>query len=75
MKAHKNYKSKVTTNSREYKINTGNYEPYWDEGFRYHKPKGIRKWKTKRLLMYQVRMYKTWKHNRVNQFKDKSLSK
>ena len=26
----------------------------------------------KGLMMYQVRMYKTWKHNRKHQWKEKS---
>lgn len=46
------------------------YPPYWDEGCvffprynrgtKYHEPK---------LYSYQIRMYKTWKHNRRTQWK------
>lgn len=56
---------------KEYNVETKDNDPYWDEGFNYY-PKI--KWYNyrrpkKRLLMYQVRMYKTWKHNRKNQWK------
>jgi len=69
MKPIKNQKSKLTTNSREYKIITGNTDPYWDEGYRYHKSRGRRKWKKKQLLHYQVRLYRTWKYNRKTKWK------
>lgn len=47
------------------------YPPYWDEGLRYY-PK-YRPGRTnphKRLLSYQVRMYRSWKHNRKPKFKN-----
>jgi hypothetical protein len=74
MKAYKTYKSRLTTNSREYKILTRDNDPYWDEGYRYHRPKGqrsniTRNWRKKELLQYQVRKYRTWKHNRKTQWK------
>ena len=47
-----------------------NYPPYWDDGIvtypRYKK--GIKN-PNKRLFAYQVRMYKTWKHNRKQKWK------
>ena len=46
------------------------YPPYWDEGTEFC-PQYRRGFKNpnKQLLMYQVRMYKTWKHNRKTQWK------
>ena len=49
------------------------YPPYWDEGIRWHPKKTSPKsaWRCKRQLRsYQMRMYKTWKHNRKTQWKD-----
>lgn len=64
-------KGKNILNSREYKHKVViDLEPYWDEGWSYYP-----KWKPthskpkKRLLYYQVRMYRTWKHNRKTQYK------
>lgn len=76
MKALNKFAARLTTNSREYKIITRADDPYWDEGWTYHRPKGQRSritasWKKKQLLMYQVRMYRTWKHNRKTQWKEK----
>ena len=46
------------------------YPPYWDDGIMtYPKFKKGFKNPNKRLLSYQVRMYKTWKHNRKNRWK------
>ena len=64
--------AKTTTCRKEYKIVT-NYsirEPYWDEGINFY-PKYRRGYKNpgKRIMSYQVRMYKTWKHNRKTQWK------
>jgi len=46
---------------------------YWDEGV-YWYPKKVSPqsaWKCKRQLRsYQMRMYKTWKHNRKTQWRD-----
>ncbi len=65
-------KSDHITDGRTYRLMeiNENYPPYWEEGYRYHKSKGICKWKTKQLLQYEVRMYRTWKHNRKTQWKE-----
>lgn len=62
--------SKTTTNRKEYKIETNpDYkDPYWDECWGVHHPRPF-KWKRKRLFYYQVREYRTWKHNRKTQWK------
>lgn len=60
------------TDNHSYRINVVlDDDPYWDEGLRFYptKNKSVIKWKKKRLLSYQVRMYKTWKHNRKHQWK------
>lgn len=47
------------------------YPDYWDEGW-YHtqRKRGTSNyWKCKSLFQYEVRMYKTWKHNRKTQWK------
>lgn len=46
------------------------YPVYWDEGRHFYPNyrKGFKN-STKQLLMYKVRMYKTWKHNRKTQWK------
>ena len=53
-------RAKLTTYSRTYKIiTTMDSDPYWDEGIVYHKSRGLRnKWK-KRLMVYEVRMYRS----------------
>lgn len=52
------------------------YPPYWDDGLVYYGDNKKHKrgflWDKrprKRLLFYQVRMYKTWKHNRKTQYR------
>jgi hypothetical protein len=62
--------AKTTTDRKEYKIvtNPDMKNPYWDEGFYYYNETKYNK-KKRLLLMYQVRMYKTWKHNRKTQWK------
>lgn len=50
------------------------YPPYYDEGWRYWKSKGTRRWKKKQIHPYQVRMYRTWKYNRKTQWKEKNLN-
>jgi hypothetical protein len=64
-------KLKTIDNRRNYKIVNYELVPYWDEGWNwYPNPnKLVRKWKKKKLLSYQVRMYRTWKHNRKHQWK------
>lgn len=46
------------------------YPAYWDDGLvpYPHCRRGFKQQK-KRIYYYQVRMYKTWKHNRKNQWK------
>ena len=67
MKPLKGASSQTTTCRKEYKIitNPSICEPYWDEGMHYYK-KGF-KWT--KLFKWQVRMYKSWKHNRKTQYK------
>jgi len=74
MKRIKCKKSDVVTDNRTYNIlNNDNTDPYWDEGLHFYPEQSriTRKFKKKQLLMYQIRMYKTWKHNRSNQYKVK----
>lgn len=50
------------------------YPIYWEEGVRLYPAwrKGFDKNKRKKQLFpFQVRMYKTWKHNRKTQYKVK----
>ncbi len=63
--------SQRTTCNKEYRIVTNDnfLDPYWDEGMVYHKSRGLAKWKKKQILNYQVRMYRSWKHNRKTQHK------
>jgi len=73
MKPYKKTKvARTTTCRKEYKIVTDpDYkDPYWDEGVNYY-PKYRRGFKNPNrfLLSYQIRMYKTWKHNRKTQWK------
>ena len=73
MKAYKkSMVAKTTTCRKEYKIvtNLSICEPYWDEGINFY-PRYRKGYKNsnKRIMSYQVRMYKTWKHNREKQWK------
>ena len=43
------------------------YPAYWDDGIQFY-PTKYREPK-RRIMNYQVRMYKTWKHNRRTQWK------
>ena len=61
-------------NNKEYKLIEWFSDPYWDEGVKWY-PKGNRHshsgkkiWSGKHYS-YQIRMYKTWKHNRKTQWK------
>lgn len=65
-------KLETTYDRRYYKIVNYELDPYWDEGLSFYPTpsKMTRKWKKKRILSYQVRMYRTWKHNRVHQWKE-----
>ena len=61
----------TTTDRHEYKILSQEFDPYWDEGLRFYPSyrNGFGNDKKKRILKYQVRMYRTWKHNRTTQWK------
>ncbi len=60
-----------TTNRREYRIlTTIDQDPYWDECKTFYPlyRNGFKN-SSKRIRSFQVRMYKTWKHNRKTQWK------
>lgn len=73
MKPYKKSKeARTTTCRKEYNIVTkpDYFDPYWDEGWGYHRTNSPKhKRPSKVLLFYQVRMYRTWKHNRKTQWK------
>lgn len=71
MKSHRSISSH-TTCRKEYKIVTNDkfMDRYWDEGVNYYRSSPVNRWKRKELMMYQVRQYKSWKHNRKNQWKE-----
>lgn len=74
MKAFKKSKvARTTTSRKEYNIITrGLDDPYWDECWGVHyKGEGWSKQPNKQLYNYQVRLYKSWKHNRKTQYKEK----
>lgn len=65
--------ARTTTCRKEYKIEAQSLkERYGDEGITFYPlyRRGFRN-KTKRLMSYKIRMYKTWKHNRKTQWKKK----
>jgi hypothetical protein len=68
-------KSKVaraTMSRKVYNIvSRGLDDPYWDEGIMFYprRNRGTNHCHPQ-LMSYQVRMYKTWKHNRKHQWKD-----
>lgn len=73
MSTHRNRTMLDTSqDGREYKIRIINelYPPYWDEGLNFYP-----KWKkgfvnpNRQLLAHEVRMYRSWKHNRKTQYK------
>ena len=70
MKPFKSKVSQITIHNKEYNIVTKDQDPYPDEGVNFY-PKYRRgfKNKNKRIMSYQVRMYRTWKHNRKTQYK------
>lgn len=50
------------------------YPPFYDEYFIAHRSKGqrhkmTRKWKKREICQFEVRMYRSWKHNRTVQYK------
>lgn len=61
-----------SNNNHEYKILwlKEEFPMYWDEGVNFY-PKNKKGFKNsnKQIMSYQVRMYKTWKHNRQTQWK------
>jgi len=71
-KEKRNFRLKWTANNREYHVLTlkQEYSPYWDDGIDFY-PKHRRGFKNplKYIMNYQRRMYRTWKHNRKNQWK------
>lgn len=72
MKPYKKSKiARTTMYRKEYKIATNeSYTPYWDEYTMYY-PMRRRGFKNphKRIMSYQIRMYRTWKHNRKTKWK------
>jgi hypothetical protein len=69
----KSKRARTTMYNKEYKIVTnGSFYPYWNEGYNYYPiiRRGFWKKKEKRILVYKVRLYRTWKHNRKTQWKN-----
>ena len=67
------YLNKAQTRGEYKKLSKWWYWPdYWDEGITFY-PKRNRgthhPWP--KLYSYQIRMYRTWKHNRKTQWKEK----
>lgn len=73
MKPYKKSKIARTTTSRlEYKVITRSLKDwYWCEGINFYPiiRKGFKN-SNHQLMSYQIRMYKTWKHNRKTQYKN-----
>lgn len=75
MRKHKPKQSQIlnfTTNSREYHIlRCIDQDPYPEEyGYYQKRKRGRRGGRKSRLIWgHQIRMYKTWKHNRKHQWK------
>lgn len=61
---------KTTDNRKVYRKLQCDPDPYWDEGLMFYprRNRGTHHCDPQ-LLAYQVRMYKTWKHNRRHQWK------
>lgn len=73
MKPFKCFVTQNTTVRKEYKLYANcSKEIYWDEGVVYYKSKGRWKYKQRELMNYQVRMYRTWKHNRKTKYLTKT---
>ncbi len=82
---------KNETDSRTYRIVWKELEPYWDDGIYWHpklkrtsslyRPYGYsyhrmyKRWNKKKIMNYQRRMYRTWKHTRKTQYKIKLMKK
>jgi len=73
MSVHRNRKKLNKANSgKQYRILWLNelYPLYWDEAvYFYPKYRSGFKNPNKRILSYQIRMYKSWKYNRLKQWK------
>jgi len=68
---YRTFAAKEELDSRNYRIlTTIDPDPYPDDYINAYRPRPFR-WKRKQLLMWEVRMYRTWKHNRRNQWKEK----
>jgi hypothetical protein len=72
----KNKVEKETTCNKEYNLvkNENNWNPYWEDCWNHHPYKVNRKnnlkyWKKKRIYRFQYREYRSWKHNRKQQWK------
>lgn len=71
MKPYKTSKIKTTMYRLEYKVESqGLKERYGYEGVPFYPMyrSGFKN-PTKQIMSYQIRMYKTWKHNRYTQWK------
>lgn len=68
----KSQRAKTTLYNKEYKIVTRGWEdPCWNDYVqRYPRYRIGFKNPNRRLMSYQIRMYKTWKHNRKTQWKN-----
>jgi chromosome segregation and condensation protein ScpB len=65
----KSMKVKSTLYRLEYKVESQGLKiRFWDEGYNYY-IKRRNKNTIRYLLKYQVRMYRTWKHNRKTKWK------
>ena len=68
-------KTKMVCDNHSYRLINLNEEfpPYWDEGInfysRHNRICNDNLYK-KRIMSYQRRMYRTWKHNRNTQYKN-----
>ena len=66
-------KLKNVITNREYKrvIYDDKFPMYWEECITMYPQSGLRNTNrvSPKLMSYQVRMYKTWKHNRLTQWK------
>ncbi len=72
MKPYKKSKiARTTIYRKEYKVVTQNLKDwYWNEGINFYpKFRKGRKNSNHRLMSYQIRMYRSWKHNRKTQYK------
>lgn len=66
-------RTKLVTTNREYRRLWLRFEypPYWDEGLQFNPIyRGGFKNPNKRIRNYQRRMYRSWKYNRKNQWKE-----